>query len=83
MKIWILVNLFVLALSFGAPAFAQNAMDKIPVPLAPSEMKIILQMCEAAKFGYRAEFEPICPQIKDAFDAAKTADEKKKETPPE
>lgn len=50
-------------------AFGQE-QAKVPVPLAASEMKVILDMCEAAKFGYRAQFDAICPNLKTRFDAA-------------
>lgn len=65
-KIWILLNMLLFSIVL---ACAQD-QKPIDVPFATSERAAMLEMCEAAKYGYAAQFTPICPLLKRKFEEA-------------
>lgn len=72
LKIWIPLNL----LLFSIVIAKAQEQKPVNIPLTQQEQKIMLEMCEAAKFGFRAQFEAICPALKNKFEEAMKPKEK-------
>lgn len=83
MKKLVLLFTFLTLSSVAAQEVGPVAGPFIPVPLSEQERKVILTMCEAARWSNRQGFDGACEFFKKKFDDAVTESTKSKETTPQ